>query len=126
MSRALRLFGRAFARRCPACGGGALFRNYFELRPACPSCGLRLEREEGYFLGAMLLNLLVAEGLFVVGVAVVLLRTWPTPPWTLLTYGSAAAVVLFPIVLYPFSKTVWLALDLLVQPPRADEREARR
>jgi len=123
MKRALLLFGRALRLRCPACGGGPLYQGYFTMRPICPSCGLRLEREEGYFLGAMLLNLLVAEGLFIAGFALLLIRTWPTPPWTLLTWGSMAAVVLFPTILYPFSRTVWLALDLLVQPARQEERQ---
>ncbi len=123
MRRALLLLGRALRLRCPACGGGPLYQGYFTMRPVCPGCGLRLEREEGYFLGAMLLNLLVAEGLFIVGFALLLIRTWPTPPWTLLTWGSMAAVVLFPTILYPFSRTVWLALDLLVQPARQEERQ---
>jgi len=123
MARVLRLFGRALVRRCPACGNGRLFQGYFTLRPVCPGCGLRLEREEGYFLGAMLLNLLFAEALFIAGFVIVLLQTWPHPPWTALTYGSAAAVILFPTILYPFAKTLWLALDLLIQPPRREESE---
>jgi uncharacterized protein (DUF983 family) len=125
MTRALLLFGRALLLRCPNCGGGPVFKGYFTLRETCPRCGLRLEREEGHYLGAMLLNLLVAEGLFIVGFVILLVRTWPTPPWTLLTYGSAAAVVLLPILFYPFSRTCWLALDVLLNPPTAQEQQPR-
>jgi uncharacterized protein (DUF983 family) len=125
MKRAALLLVRALRRRCPACGGGPLFSGWFNLRQSCPSCELWLEREEGYFLGAMLLNVVVAELLFVVGFALALIWTWPSPPWTLLTYGSALAVVLFPVILYPFSKTIWLALDLFFQPATQDEREPR-
>jgi uncharacterized protein (DUF983 family) len=121
MGRTLLLLARALRLRCPACGGGPIFGGWFQSRPACPRCGLRLEREEGYFLGAMLVNALVAEGIFVVGFVATLVLTWPNPPWTLLTVGSAAAVVLFPLLLYPFSRTVWLALDLLVHPPERHE-----
>jgi hypothetical protein len=32
-----------------------------------------------------------------------------------------AAVVLFPLLLHPFSRTIWLALDLLVHPPERHE-----
>ena len=81
MRRALSLFGRALRWHCPACGGGPLFSGWFEMRPSCPRCGLRLEREEGYFLGAMALNLVVAELLFVVAFATTLVLTWPRPPW---------------------------------------------
>jgi uncharacterized protein (DUF983 family) len=93
------------------------------MRARCPACGLRLEREEGYFLGAMLVNLLVAELLCIAGVALVLLRTWPTPPWQWLQWGVPPLAVLLPVVLYPFSKAVWLALDLVFQPPHAEEYE---
>jgi uncharacterized protein (DUF983 family) len=113
--------GRALRLRCPVCGRGALFRGFFQPRERCPACGFRLEREEGYYLGAMLLNVLVAELLFVVGFAIALVRTWPNPPWTLLTVVLMAGVALLPILLYPFSRSVWLALDLMVQPPRAEE-----
>ncbi len=121
MKRALLLVGRALRLRCPACGGGPIITGWFQSRERCPRCHLRLEREEGYYLGAMLLTVIVGEVLFVAGFATALILTWPQPPWTLLTYGSALAVVLFPIALYPFSRTVWLALDLLVQPARREE-----
>jgi uncharacterized protein (DUF983 family) len=91
------------------------------MRPQCPRCRLQLEREEGYWMGALLVNLLVAEGLFVVGFVATLLLTWPHPPWTALTVGSAVAVVLLPLVFFPFSHTVWLALDLLFHPPERHE-----
>jgi uncharacterized protein (DUF983 family) len=121
MRRTLLLLSRALRLRCPACGGGPIFRGWFQSRPRCPRCGLELEREEGYFLGAMLLNIIIAEGIFVVGFAAALVLTWPNPPWTLLTIASMVAVVLFPLLLYPFSRTVWLALDLLVHPPERHE-----
>jgi uncharacterized protein (DUF983 family) len=116
--------GRALRLRCPVCGRGALFRGFLQPRERCPACGFRLEREDGYYLGAMLLNVIVAELLFVVGFAIALLRTWPNPPWTLLTVVSMVGVALLPILLYPFSRSVWLAPDLVVQPPRAEEFDA--
>ena len=123
VSRALLNLGRALRLRCPVCGRGALFRGWFQGRATCPACGFHLEREEGYYLGAMLVNVVVAELLFVIGFAITLIKTWPTPPWTLLTWGSMIGVALFPIILYPFSRAVWLALDLVVQPPRPEEYE---
>jgi uncharacterized protein (DUF983 family) len=123
VKRLLPLVHRALRLRCPLCGGAGLFAGWFKPRAVCPGCGFQLEREEGYYLGAMLLNVIVAELIFVAGFALTLVRTWPTPPWTLLTYGSMAAVVVFPILLYPFSRSLWLALDLYIQPPRAEEYE---
>lgn len=85
--------------------------------PACPGCGLALERhEEGYQVGAYMFNIAAAELAFVVLLVGVLVATWPDPPWAWLTWGSAAMMVVFPIAFYPFSKTLFLALDLLFHP----------
>jgi uncharacterized protein (DUF983 family) len=90
-------------------------------RPACPTCGQPLERsEEGYYLGALLLNLVVAELALAALVVGVVLATWPTPPWRLVLYGGAALALVTPFLFYPFSKTLWLALDLYFQPEPPD------
>jgi uncharacterized protein (DUF983 family) len=49
---------RGLTNRCPNCGGKTLFKagTLFELNKSCPSCGLKLEKDEGFFLGAMSLN----------------------------------------------------------------------
>ena len=46
----------------------------------------------------------------------ILLVTWPSPPWGLLTYGGAALMVVLPVVFYPFSRTLFLGFDLLFRP----------
>src|SRR5207249_1937986 len=63
-SRTAILFGRALRLHCPCCGGAPLFTSWFRMRPRCPGCGLRLEREAGYFTGAMAVNLITAELVF--------------------------------------------------------------
>ena len=49
---------RGLTNCCPNCGAKTLFKAdaFFELNRECPVCGLRLEKEEGFFLGAMALN----------------------------------------------------------------------
>ena len=61
-------------------------------------------------------NIALAEGVFVILLVATLAATWPRVPWTLLQYGAPAAMVLAPIVFYPFSKLVWLAFDLMLRP----------
>ena len=34
-------------------------------------------------------------------------------------------MVLFPFLLYPFSQTIWMAYDLMLRPPLAEEFEPR-
>ena len=117
MRRLLRLLSRAVRLRCPRCGGSGLFAGWLRPNRACPTCGQLIERtEEGYFLGALLVNLVIAEVLPLAAVMAVLISTWPHPPWNLLLYGGAALAAVSPFVFYPFSKLIWLAVDLVIQP----------
>jgi hypothetical protein len=38
--------------------------------------------------------------------------TWPNPPWDAIWVISVVMMILTPIIFYPFSKTIWLAIDL--------------
>ena len=51
----------------------------------------------------------------------VMLITWPAVPWTGMTWGIVALIVPAPLLLYPYSKSIWLALDLVFQPPKSSE-----
>ncbi len=117
MRNVLRLFGRALRLRCPQCGAGELFAGWFRMRPACRSCGLRTERgEQGYIVGAYMFNIVAAELLWATVFLLTLAETWPDPPWDLLLWGGGALMLALPFLLYPFSKTVFLAFDLLFRP----------
>ena len=122
MKRAVVRFARALWRRCPNCAGGPVITRWINTVPACPRCGLRLDRgEPDYFLGAIVFNMAFAEGLFAVGLLLTLVATYPDPPWTALYVGGAIALIAAPIVLYPYSKLCWLAFDLLFRPPRPED-----
>lgn len=126
MGRAARLLARALSLRCPRCGRAGVLRSWFDLRERCPVCGLRFERgEEGYFLGAVLFNVIAAELSFVVGIVAVILLTWPHPPWNVMFWGGIGLMILLPILFFPFSKTVWLAFDLIFRPSVPGDQEAR-
>ena len=122
LGRAFRLMGRALRLQCPHCGKGRVLRSWSAVRERCSVCNFRFERSsDNYFAGAMLANLLIAEVLFAIALVSVLLATWPEVPWTLLQYGGAAAMLLLPVVMYPVSKVVWLAGDLLIRPATPQE-----
>jgi len=89
----------------------------------CPSCNLALTRKEsGYSLGGFWLNMLFAEGVTIALFIGTLVATWPNPPWTLLQYGLPILALLTPLLFFPFSKTLFLALDLAVRPANQDDR----
>jgi len=94
-----------------------LFTGWFAMRAACGSCGLRTERgEQGYIVGAYMFNIVAAELLWALMFLAILASTWPAPPWDLLLWGGGALMLALPFLLYPFSKTVFLAFDLLFRP----------
>jgi uncharacterized protein (DUF983 family) len=116
------LLWRALALRCPNCGSRGIFASWFTLRERCPRCGLRLERgESDYFIGAYLLNLVAIEILLALAIFIVIIATWPDPPWTLLQYGGGLLMAAGAFLCYPFSKTTWLAIDLMFRPLTPEE-----
>ena len=120
--RVLSHFTRALRLRCPHCGGGPIFTSWSRLLPVCPVCGLGLERgEQGYWLGAYFFNLMAVETVFSVWVVGFLLETWPDPPWGLFQISTIVLMVVFPFIFFPFSKTLFLAFDLLVRPPGEED-----
>lgn len=126
------MFLRALRLRCPHCGGGPIFVTWSRLVPNCPVCGLGLERgEQGYWLGAYFFNLMLMEAVFAAWLGAFLWLTWPSPPWGLLHVATIGLMLVVPFVCFPWSKTLFLAFDLLVRPPTdedfaAPHEEARR
>jgi len=117
LSRLSRFLGRALLRRCPNCGAGGIFSRWLVMREICPGCHLRLDRgEHDYFLGSYVVNFVAAELLICAGALAGILYTWPEVPWTGLKWGLMAAVIVAPVVFYPFAKTIWLAIDLTFRP----------
>ena len=90
----------------------------------CPRCGHRFEREEGFFLGAYVINLAVAQGLVIllaVVPCIVLLSRDPDTSITPFLVVGILGAVLGPVLFYPFSKTVWTAFDLMMRPVESTE-----
>jgi uncharacterized protein (DUF983 family) len=109
---------RGLARHCPNCGSGKLFRGWFKMAERCPRCGIKFEREEGFFLGAFLINFAIGEGLIAVllfGYVILLSANAhvSVPGFIAAGIGLSVAATMF---FYPFSKTVWSALDLAMHP----------
>ncbi len=123
MRDVVRLFWRAMRLRCPNCSGKPVLLSWFKLLDRCPVCSIRLERgeDEDYYLGGMFFNIMLAEAVFVIGFIAFVVVMWPNVPWDGMEYVLAAAMIGAPIVLYPISRLLWLALDLLLRPPDATE-----
>ena len=82
----------------------------------CPVCGLKFEREQGYFLGAMY----ISYGITLPVLALLTTLLWLVTGWEL-TRSVLCALVLFVPFALPityFSRVLWIWFDQAVDPPR--------
>lgn len=94
------------------------------MRERCPRCGYLFDREEGFFLGAYVINLAITQGLlllFAVVPLIVVLDRRPDQSLAPILAAGLAAALLGPLAFYPFSKTIWTAIDLILRPVDARE-----
>jgi len=110
--------GRAVRLRCPRCGAGNLFTGFFEMAPACGACGLNFHPESGYYVGAMYINYGVTVTL-ALPIALLLLR-W-VRPFTMVA-PLVAFGILFPILFFRYSRSLWLGIATYVEAATTDRR----
>ncbi|MCA9092401.1 MAG: DUF983 domain-containing protein [Planctomycetaceae bacterium] len=104
------LLQRALRLDCPRCGEERMFQGLFYMKPVCGHCGLKYEREPGYFLGSIYVNygvtavlsaVMYITGRFRIGLSNQLLLP------ILLTF-----CIVFPVLIFRYARAWWLAMDL--------------
>jgi len=79
--------------------------------PSCPRCGLRFERGDGDWTGAMVINFAITVAVFVVVLVALVAATAPQIPVVPVLAVVIPVTALGPVVGYPFSKTLWVAIE---------------
>lgn len=104
--------------RCGRCGAGDLFASRYRLRARCPACGYRFQREAGFFMGAWFVNFMVIEVVHFVMVMVFIGWKSQHPDAGLLIplLAGIGAGVALPVLMYPWSQTMWASIDLVMTP----------
>lgn len=95
------------------CGNRRIFETYFKLKDACPRCGYRFAREDGYWVGAVIINTAFTEVIFFLLFLGAIIVTAPDVNWRTLLLIGVVTNLIFPVIFYPFSKTIWMAFDLV-------------
>ena len=97
--------------RCPCCCSGAMFSGLFRMHRKCGQCGLDLEPEPGYYIGALYMNYFLG-----------LLFLSPMVGWMIWRDYSAHAigaasvlglVVMAPLV-FRYARVLWIYMDMLL------------
>ena len=110
------LVQRALRRRCPYCGSKGFLKGWFRLAERCPNCGLATDRVVGHWVGAVGMNTILTFGALFVVLIVGLLASYPDIAVLPVLLTSVAVAVVLPIVAWPYSQTLWTAVDIMMRP----------
>lgn len=107
------LLSRCLRLRCPVCGRASIVARPFHIRHHCPSCDALFQREAGFFVGAIMVNVVTTE---VVIIAVYLISLlFISSHYQLMITFLIVLALLFPLAFYHHSWSIWLAFDHLVE-----------
>lgn len=123
--RTKRILRFGIALKCPSCGLGPLYESPFKMRDCCQYCDLKFEREQGYFIGAIYINVIATESTLLLTLLVYGLITG-TVNERILTALVVLAIVV-PLVFYHHCRSLWLSFDHILNPPEhGGAREVER
>ena len=104
---------RSLKLSCPVCGRASIVARPFNLKSRCDACGVIFKREEGFFVGAIMANVVATEILIVIiylaGITLTNLNEH-----VILTILFIVGIS-FPLLFYHHAWALWLALDHLVE-----------
>jgi len=126
---AVRALVRGLAKRCPRCGERDLFVHWLKIRDLLPPVPAPPGTRGGRLPRPMTINYSVTTLAWVAFLVIWLIVDLPGVRVVPLTFASVLLVGIFPLAFYPFSKTIWAAVDYLVfrsSPDYASEDSADR
>ena len=101
--------------RCPHCLQGPVFLSWLGMYEQCPVCGIRYEREEGYFMMSIFIGYILGTA---AAILPILLMLWLKASLiTHIAVVSALIIVLSPLI-FRYSRVIWLHVDELLDPHR--------
>ena len=119
------LVSRALRRRCPYCGGRGFFAGWFRMNKRCANCGLLTDRVIGHWIGAVGINTIVSFGALLVVIAAGAVLTYPDFDLVKVLVAAVAVAVLVPLIVWPYSQTLWTAIDIMMRPVTSEEIDPR-
>ena len=98
---------------CPTCRQAKIFRSPFRMNETCPVCGVKYERETGYFL----MSIFVAYGLYYLfGIPFVIWLVFLDLPWLWFWVLAISFILIsFPLIFH-YARIFWIHVDDLLDP----------
>ena len=118
----LKVLFRSLLLHCPACGQSRIIDRPFRIKHHCPICRSLFNREEGFFVGAILANVMMTE--FVILITCVIWLMLIGSNYETVLAGLFIVALLFPVAFYHHSWSFWLGFDYLIESlPKYGERD---
>ena len=108
----LRTFARCLKLQCPVCGRASVVQKPFHIKHGCTACGALFKREEGFFVGAIMANVVATEALILITYFTLLLLRLGDQ--SILTVLFVMAIG-FPLAFYHHAWALWLGMDHLIE-----------
>ena len=91
------------------------------MREQCQHCGLTFERIAGHWTGAIGISIILSFPLLGFVIISGLIATAPDfKVWPIIGAGVFVGIF-FPLAIFPLTRTLWTALDIMMRPLRPDE-----
>src|ERR1044071_8375728 len=107
------VLNRSLRLRCPACGQSKIITHPFHSRHHCPRCMALFKREDGFFVGAILANVVTTELVILLVCFFFLLIIGADYEHVLVLLFIMALI--FPVAFYHHSWSLWLGFDFIVE-----------
>ena len=118
-----KMIRRSLLRQCPRCANrSAWFTSWFKQGERCIGCGIKRTRDtDGHELGSMTVASVVNIVLIMVAMGIAIALTAPDVPVLTLYIVLASAALVFPVLTWPVTHTLWMAIDLVARPMGVEE-----
>lgn len=100
--------------KCPICREAHVFTGLYKMNAVCPVCSTKYAREEGYFLGSMIVAY-VLSAFSAAPTIIFLIMIKQVEALPALVIASIQVALLNPI-LFMYSRLAWIYIDRLINP----------
>jgi uncharacterized protein (DUF983 family) len=118
-----KMIRRSLMRQCPRCANrSAWFTSWFKQGERCIGCGIKRTRDtDGHELGSMTIASVLNIVLIMAAIGIAIALTAPDVPVLTLYIVLASAALVFPVLTWPVTHTLWMAIDLVARPMGVEE-----
>lgn len=115
----IRRLRAVITQRCPVCLEGKVFKSLLGMNSHCRVCGIKFERETGYFLNSMLIGYVV--GFLILVPTAVLLYFLNVDLLVFSTVIIVESALMWPLV-FRYARILWMHADQVLDPRRSEEK----